>query len=111
MTTSTQESSGRGENIDGVRNVWITTDGSDDSSPPATPNHANATYVRPPIDDSKSNMTTSEPPSTRSHRFVDMPVTPATYDNDDLASLLIEGWQRGWLKVARPKCRHHPYKT
>ena len=109
MTTSTNESSGRGENISGVKNVWITTDGSDDSSPPQSPNHANATSVRPLIVDSKSNMTTSRPPSTRSHRFVDTPATPATYDNDDLASLLIEGWHRGGLKVARPKRRHHPY--
>ena len=109
MTTFTNESSGKEENISGVKNVWTTTDGSDDSSPPPTPNHANATSVRPLVSASKSNMTTSEPFSTRSHRFVDTPATPATYDNDDLASLLLEGWQRGWLKVARPKCRHHPY--
>ena len=109
MTTSTNESSGKEENTDGVTSAWITTDGSDDSSPPQTPNHANATFAEPPIGDSKSNTVMSRPPSTRSHRFVDTPATPATYDNDDLASLLIEGWHRGWLKVARPQCRHHPY--
>ena len=109
MTTSTNESSGRGENTNGVTNVWITTDGSDDSSPPSTRNHANATFAEPQIGDSKSNTVMSRLHSTRSHRFVDMPATPATYDNDDLASLRIEGWERGWLKVARPKCRHHPY--
>ena len=109
MTSSMIVSNGKEESTNGVKNVWITIDGSEDCSKCPTQNHANATFAEPQIGDSKSNTVMSRPPSTRSHRFVDTPATPATYDTDDLASLLIEGWQRGWLKVARPKCRHHPY--
>ena len=109
MTSFTNGLSGKEENTNGATSAWTTIDGSDDSSPSPTRNHANATYVEPQTESLKSNIAASELSSTRSHRFVEMPATPATYDNDELASLLIEGWQRGWLKVARPKCRHHPY--
>ena len=88
-------SNGKEGNISNVANAWITTGGYGGCVRSRIPNHATATYVDEPTDDSKWNTTTTEPISIRCPHFEAGHVTHVTDDNDDLASLLVEGWYRG----------------
>ena len=81
------------------------TAGLDDCSPPATPSQRRATYAEPPTGGWKLNTATkrqrSRPPVNRTGGTR---ATHATSNGGELAALLLEGWERGWLRLSPPRC-------
>ena len=109
MTASTREVASRGEAYTpAVENVCNTISGRGEPSRSPTPNRQHAKRVERQTDDSSSTTrTTEQPKSIRNSPLGDGFVTHATSglsDQEELKSLLLEGWGKGWLAFSRPDC-------
>ena len=108
MTASMRGQASRGEaTTPAARNVCSLTNGHGECSRSRTPVRQHARRAEHPIDASRSTTATAGQRSIQTSHSAPGCVTPATSklsDQEELKSLLLEGWGKGWLAFNRPAC-------